>query len=1124
MESCAWRKFSFFIMGLVVWGMSLLLSVPAKAQVAGATLAGTVTDASNAAVPQAKIAIRNTATGITASVETNADGFYTATNLIPGPYEVVASATGFASVQQAGLVLTVGARQQLNFSLKVGEVSQVVEVTGAAPIVELTSSSISAEVSGVTVRELPLNGRSWTDLVSLQPGVNALNTQMSLDSGGGGQTRANRGFGNEVSIAGARPNQSNFRLDGISMNDYANAGPGSVMGGNLGVDAIAEFSVISTNYSAEYGKTAGGVVNAISRSGTNQFHGSVYEFMRNSALDARNFFDGPKIPPFRRNQFGGSASLPIIKDRTLIFGDYEGIRQFKGISQLSFVPSAAARAGNLCSTPSSSGCVPHTVIVDPAAAKYIPLYPLPNAGVVSGSNGDQGRLLNTTNNIASENFFTIRADHKISDKDSLFGSYMFDRTPYFIPDVFNSIVNKQFTFRQLYTVEETHTFSNTFVNTVRVGYNRMRMGSNFGDHAVNPLAADPSLGIRPGINAGALTIGGGIRGYPGGLGVSINTYDYWNSYQLYNDASWTRGKHSIRFGGSVENMRLNHTVVSSQGTFTFPSFEAFLTNSPSRFAAPMKGYLGAPIPGDNDRLAWRQTLFGLYIQDDWRARPNLTVNLGLRYEPMTVLAENQGHTSVIHNITDPTFVQGRTFQGNANLRNFQPRIGFAWDPFGNGKTSIRSGFGLFDSLNMAYLWNARQAVTWPQSGNGTISSASALKGKFYTGAISLLQPSSLGIISAILADQQPPRSYTMQWNLSVQRQITSSLTTTIGYIGSSGVHLPITEDTVNTVVPRLIEGRYVYPNPIGSGTKINPNFASITGDLFVGKSNYHALITSLTKKLSHGLMFQTSFTWSKNIDIGSTSSFGDTFANAIGALDWFDLQNLTRGPTDFNQSKNLQISAMYDIPSIKSLSGFAGRVVNGWRVGTIISISDGQPFSATFGVQNDVVGNKSNTPYSFPDRLTGSGCETLVNPGNPDNYIKKECFALPTAPSLAFWNANCDHTSLVFGSAKTTIPFPYCFNMRGNAGRNIMSGPGIRQASLSVYKDNFVKGISETANLQFRAEFFNVTNHPNFSPPLTAVFQSDIFNSNGTTSSSGGVLASTVTTSREIQFALKLIW
>ena len=403
-----------------------LLSVPTSAQVAGGTLSGTITDPSEKLVPQAQVAITNVATGITTTVVTNAEGFYIAPNLLPGEYQVTVSATGFASATRKGITITVGAEQIFNLTLRVGSAKNaVVEVTTEAPAVQLTSSDISAVVNATTVRELPLNGRSWTDLAALQPGVDTITAQPAFATG---PDRGNRGFGQQLTISGARPQQNNYRLDGVSLNDYANGGPGSVLGGNLGVDAIQEFSVLTSNYSAEYGKTSGGVVNAITRSGTNAFHGSVYEFLRNSALDAKNFFEqDPTLPKatFKRNQFGGAIGGPIVKNHTFFFADYEGIRQSKGIPNVVNVPSAA---------------VHNDPTVDTTIHQLLSLYPVPQTGTPTCQVGNSiCPFTFIGNQIIREDFVTGRVDHKFSEKDSIFGTYLYDRTPYHSPDPFGNV-------------------------------------------------------------------------------------------------------------------------------------------------------------------------------------------------------------------------------------------------------------------------------------------------------------------------------------------------------------------------------------------------------------------------------------------------------------------------------------------------------------------------------------------------------------------------------------------------------------------------------------------------------------------------------------------------------------
>src|SRR3977135_2395991 len=473
---------------------SVAMHVDVQAQVAGGTITGTVVDSSGRLIANANVSITNVATGINRTVTTNEDGLYIAPNLLPASYELTFTAPGFRTDVRSGVELTVGATVALNMTMQVGGSKETVQVQTEAPDVQLATSDISAVVNATTVRELPLNGRSWTDLATLQPGVNRIQTQPDFAAG---TDRGNRGFGQQLTISGARPQQNNYRLDGVSLNDYANGAPGSVLGGSLGVDAIQEFSVLTSNYSAEYGKTAGGVVNAVTRSGTNQIHGSAYEFLRNSALDTRNYFDAPGSVPFRRNQFGGAIGGPIFKNRTFFFADYEGIRQSKGISNQVTVPSQEARNGQMCHLPDltdPNGCRPNTITVDANAAKYLTFYPIPTAKDVIAPNGDLGTFTFAGQQIVSENFFTSRVDHRFSDKDSLFGSYMYDKTPYSAPDGLNNVEFSSLCSRQFVSIEETHIFTPRFANSVRIGGNPENVANNQSLKAINPDASRIDLG------------------------------------------------------------------------------------------------------------------------------------------------------------------------------------------------------------------------------------------------------------------------------------------------------------------------------------------------------------------------------------------------------------------------------------------------------------------------------------------------------------------------------------------------------------------------------------------------------------------------------------------------------
>ena len=1165
------KRVTFLTLGFLTMGV--LLGSHAYAQVSGATLSGTVTDQSGAVVPQSTISITNIATGVTRTSTTSAAGFYSVPNLLPGAYEVKASAQGFSNEVQNGITLTVGEQKVLDFTLHVGQASQTVVVTTEATNVELASSTISATVSSTTVRELPLNGRSWTDLATLQPGVNSIQTQPDFTAG---PDRGKRGFGNQLTIAGARPQQNNYRLDGVSINDYDNSAPGSVLGGDLGVDAIEEFSVLTGNYSADYGRTAGGVVNAITRSGTNQFHGSVYEFLRNDALDAANFFEnagGIKKASFRQNQFGVSAGVPLRKDKLFVFGDYEGLRYTKGIPNVIDVPSDAARNGVIFDSSGNledqhgcifqgwtqaNGCpmsgapiVPLTLqsqcapeqhgstnhllapgqagfCVDDAAAKYLLFWPHAT-NIPAGSN--LGLFTFSARRRVSENFETIRVDDKFSDKDSLAATYLGDITPYSAPDGLDDVLLSSRTNRQVGILEETHVFNSAMTNSARFGFSRDAAMNNVGLTPINPLANDPTLAAVPGQFAAQVVVNG-LTSFTGGVRANGPGQFHWNSFQGYDDAFWTHGTHSIKFGVAVERMQLNMRQLSeSSGTFTFKILNTFLGNLPHKFTAGV-----SPDPAEG----LRETLFGVYIQDDWRARPNLTLNLGLRWEMTTVPTEVHGKLATLFNLfadTLPhcaTIVSGSCAGGgpllpNSTLRNFDPRVGFAWDPFHNGKTALRGGFGIFDVLPLISVYFPA-TTEFPFQTTGFIQNDATLQGTFYSG---LPLPFPVGSNSASYYDRQPHRSYNMQWNLNLQRELVPNLTVLVGYVGSRGDHLPLSNNDRDIVLPLLTSAGYLFPNPVGSGTTLNPNFGDIGGITYNGNSYYHALEVGVQKTMSRGFSVQGSFTWGKSIDVGSAGGVGDQFSNSIGAPPWYDLSTV-RGLSDFNIGRTLVINASWHIPSPKSLSGPAGWITGGWELQGIYKLSDGVPFTATFGTDGDPQGLNSSDTWDFPNRLTTPDCKSLVNPGNPNNYIKTQCFTIPTAPSPAFFNMpgptlGCDPAT--GQSTDPTMPaYLWCFNLRGNSGRNILIGPGLSNLDVSVFKNNPVKRISETFNVQFRAEFFNILNRANFAVPVTPD-HTDIFDSTGASLDprapifgTAGVLTSTNTPAREIQFALKLLW
>ena len=957
--------------------LALWFSFPVRAQVAGAMLTGTVTDSQGHAMVDARVSVHNAATNVTVETRTNASGVYTVPNLNAADYEVSISALG-ASTATSKVTLTVGAKREMSVALSDEQVAQEVTVAGVAPMVELTTSTIASTVEGAEIRALPLNGRDWVSLATLRPGVAAVRTQEQVTQTGSD----GRGLGLQLTIDGNRPTQNSYRLNGIVINDYSNAGPGSVLGQNLGVEGIEEFSVLTSNYSAEYGYTSGGVVNAITRSGTNAFHGSAYEFLRNSALDAPQYFEnhaGLKKSPFRRNQFGGAAGGPVKKGKIFVFGNYEGLRQTRGVPHVSIVPSSTARNGILNDAngnplplpPPGFACPANSTLpipgqsntcVDNHIARFFTFYPAPNAGLLGPSN-NTGNYAFSGAQIIPENYFTARTDFDISAKDSLNSSYYYDHSSFTQPDNLNQVNNQIIVGRQGASIEESHFFGPTMVNTVRLGYNRTYGYGLLAPSVINAAAADKSFGMGAG-GAGyaPIIIVGGLEPFRGGLnGPTLQDYRQ-QTVQLYDDAERTAGTHSVKFGAMFVRLEENlFAPFNEDGSATFSGLSDFLANNVSIVAGPSN--LAAISPHYN-----RDSIVGAYVQDDWHLHPNLTLNLGLRYEMATIPTEKNGRIANLPTITtDPAdgLFNNLYFKSNPTLTNFEPRIGFAWDPFHNGKTAIRAGFGMFDVLPLPYELVINNAQTSPFHVTSTLRSPG--QGLF---------PNNLTFATEAAATQawnyvqpNPGRNYIYQWNLNVQRQMRQDTMVTVAYAGSRGYHNPLQLDDINTVFPFHSAAGWLFPNPVGSGVipadptsiapgqLINPDVSAIQTTLWTSRSWYDALQIAVDKRMSHGLGVRGSFTWAKNEDTSSGSFAGDNFASdATPTIPWWD-QRITKGLADFAIKRNLVISALWSVPTPGSFLGPASWAAKGWELGGILQLSDGVPLWPLDGLEGDPNGS-----------------------------------------------------------------------------------------------------------------------------------------------------------------------
>ena len=1008
------------------------------------SMVGKATDAAGKPIANARVSVESVQTHQLSSTPTANDGTFVVSNLASGTYHVAVTASGFSDVHQM-------------ITIHSGKLAKV--------YVRLVSSSGESksgrnQSSSINIGDLPLNGRSASDVATLEPGVATARTQTSGE--------AQRGFGTQMTISGSRPRQNDSRLDGISANDYSNGPPGSALGVNLGVDAVEQFSVLSSNYPAQYGRSSGGIVSASTRSGTNAFHGDVYEFLRNSVLDARNYFDKAK-PPFRRNQFGASLGGPIQRDRTFIFGDYEGLRQSLGITQVDTVPSTAARNGEL-----STG----HVSVNPLMLRFIDaFYPLPN-GATLGT-GDTAIYTFAGQQVTPENYFTTKIDHQLSDADVLSGTYMFDSSTIRQPDNFNDTRTGYDARRQVVTLHETQSAGAGFVNSFLFGINRVVARTGLTFPSGNASAADPSFGTVPGRNAAGVTVPG-LTVFNGGLGARSTYNFHWTSIQTYDDVAFTRGNHSLRFGFGVERMRDNIIAVSDPGgVFSFNSLSDFLTNTPF--------FLSAPLPTSLSTRGLRDTIVAAYVQEDWRWRQNFTPNLGMRYEISTVPTEVQGKLTVLRHLTDATPHLGDPLFANPTLRNLEPRAGFSWGPSAGGKTAVHAGFGIFDVLPLPYLIQTNELFSAPFSQQGNTTNLPP--GSFPSQAFSYIASSPSTFRKAYF-DARPARNYVMQWNLTVQFELSKNLSALVGYVGSRGVHQPFRVEDADIVMPLLTPAGYLWPSPAGSGTRLNLNSGRITAGFWNGDSSYHALQVKVKEAIGARSHLNGSYTWGQSIDTGSGSMVGDEYSNSIGSPLWFN-PRLNRGLSDFNVAHNLEINYTWEVPATTWDFRRLHWALSGWQLGGVFEASTGVPFTPILG--GDALGLKSTDPnIDVPNLVAGRGCGSLVNSGDPVHYIRTQCFSVPTPITL-----------------------------RGDLVRNTLIGPGLVNFDFSLFKNNYIKKISDHFNAQFRAEFFNVLNHPNFAPPLD---NKNLFDSTGQAIANAGLITSTQTPSRQIQFAVKLIW
>ncbi len=1042
--------------GISIWG-----------QVVGASLFGTVKDELGSAIPEAIVVLKNLETGAERKLLTDDAGRYAAPSIGIGRYELRAEKKGFAAQVKTGIELAVGQNATIDLVLAIGQVRQVVTVEEPAPTVDLSTQDTSGLVSERQVKQLPLNGRSYDGLLTLNPGVVNYTSERS-----GGVGNSNSALGNMFAVAGRRPQENLFLLNGIEFTSASliNLSPGGASGQLLGVDAVREFNVVSSTYGAEYGKRPGGQVSIVTASGGNAIHGSLYQFLRNSDLDARNFFDQGSIPQFQRNDFGAALGGPIQKDKTFLFRNYEGYRQHLGESDVTVVPDTEARLGYL---PGSSGKLKYVGIA-PSAQPLLAVWPAQNGPDLGGGIGESfSHPLQTIR----EDFGTTRIDHTFSDHDTLFGVYTIDDSADNTPSAnpFSSVIE---TLReQVASVQEQHVFSPSILNTARFGYSRA--GYFFTGEA--PLNLP---GWVAGAPIGAVVIGGGtaLNGASqitlAGTNAGSNLRAVRNLFTYDDHVSVMRGRHQIEAGVWFERIQANDNLAQYQyGQASFGSLQSFLAGKISTFSV-------VPSPTE---LGWRSLESAGFVQDAIKLTSHLNLRIGFRFESTNGWNEAHGRASnyifangVIQ--TNPQ-IGGSALAVNRAKFLPQPRLGIAWDPFGKGKTVIHAGFGMYNALldDLDYRLDQNAPFNTTETFKNTTLSQIAL-----TPGIGALTGSKISP-SGIQPDPYTPT--VIAYNFKIEQTIAPNTSLAVGYNGSHGYHELLSADA-NEPFPMvcpaaLAPGALYYP---AGAAFANPRLANTTTWLTEGLSSYNALNVDVSHRLTSGFQLRGVYTFAKSLDDGTAvnSSVG---TNAPGFVMYPGNPKLDWGPSTSDVRHLAVINGSYELPFghgkwlLWDLSGWREKFVSGWIVSGIETVQSGFPFTPQLGF-NPTNNGDSRNPIRPSWNPSFAGPLIL---GGPDQYFNPNAFILPASGTY------------------------------GNTGRDVLIGPGLAELDASLLKNT---AISERVNLQFRAEFFNLLNRANFATPNPVVFSSA-----GTIPSpTAGVITATSTTSRQIQFGLKLLW
>jgi hypothetical protein len=934
---------------------TLALALPARAQTA-ATLTGTIVDSSGGALPGVQLSFRNQGTGLVRSATTGADGRFVFPGIPAGTYELRAELSGFRTIVRQNLAVTVAETLAVPLTMEVGGVEQAVTVSGGAAAVNTGTSELSFLVGEHAIETLPLNGRNFTDLALLQPGV------LPYQSRDGGSVVAH-GLG--MSVNGQDYRSNVYLLDGTLQNDFTNGPAGSAAGTALGMDAIREFRVESNAYGAEFGRNYGGQINILTKSGTNTLRGSAFEFHRNDALDARNYFDVDEKPDFTRNQFGGSLGGPLQNDRLFYFAAFEGLRERLGKTITSFVPDTDARNGLL-----PDGPVTISDVIRPyLAAIPVPTGPSFGSGLAPHAFGFQQRL--------DQAFLQGRVDFQAGAAHQFFARHTYDDGEQRLPTDYPAFPRSFISTNQFFTAEYRNVRSERTLQTARLGYSRTRIGQNV---EANLASALPPF--VPGRDlVGDIDIGGMQRFGPQ---TSANLRLAQNVYSGQYDLTHSRGRHLFKVGGLVERYRdfmTNPTF--SLGIYAFANVRAFLENRPLRF-------VGLGPEGDINR-DWPWTLFGVYAQDTLSLSRRVTLNAGLRYETTTMPVDTAGRDSALVNLSDPAATTGRLYEGPGRA-NLSPRGGVAWDVFGDGSTSVRGGYGLYFGTTVQQ--NLIVTVTNPPvTPRFVIPNPTFPNPPFERGIGNTIRPMQW--------DLQSPRLHV--WNVNMQRLLPGSILATVGYAGSRGTHLYRNTD-VNIPTPSTTaDGRPFFaaglPRP-------NRSFGTIELKSSDGDSWYRALLVELRRTWQSGLSLQSSYTWSRTEDTTQASTFFSDSTNGTTVAFPEIIPGYNKGPADWDTPHSLVFNMTWDLPFARNMTGAGRALLDGWQLSAIGTMRSGQPL--TVFVQNNWSRSQwspSISPTSGldrPDLAPGRSAESAVL-GRPDQWFDPSAFVLQ--PQGTFGNS-----------------------------------------------------------------------------------------------------------------------